>query len=61
MISGTVSAEGQVLPGAAVIIKGSTKGTSTDFDGYYSIEAQASDVLVFSYVGLQARVTEDTI
>ncbi|MHA7943618.1 hypothetical protein ACJOV8_011150 [Formosa sp. 3Alg 14/1] len=42
-------------------MKGSTKGTSTDFDGYYSIEAQASDVLVFSYVGLQARVTEDTI
>ncbi|CDF79927.1 TonB-dependent receptor [Formosa agariphila KMM 3901] len=51
IISGTVSAEGQVLPGAAVIIKGSTKGTSTDFDGYYTIEAQASDVLVFSYVG----------
>lgn len=39
------------LPGATVVIKGSTTGTSTDFDGLYSISANVGDVLVYSYVG----------
>ncbi|TNJ46006.1 TonB-dependent receptor [Tamlana fucoidanivorans] len=39
------------LPGVNVVIKGGAKGVTTDFDGNYSIEASASDVLEFSYVG----------
>ncbi|WP_055442887.1 SusC/RagA family TonB-linked outer membrane protein [Lacinutrix himadriensis] len=51
-ISGTVSDEnGLPLPTATVIIKGTTTGTSTDFDGNYSIAANQGDVLIFSYVG----------
>ncbi len=51
-ISGTVVDETNMpLPGATVIIKGTTTGTSTDFDGNYSITANTGDVLTFSYVG----------
>ena len=51
-ISGTVSDENNVpLPGATVVIQGTTTGTSTDFDGNYSITANVGDVLNFSYVG----------
>ncbi|WP_084708890.1 SusC/RagA family TonB-linked outer membrane protein [Siansivirga zeaxanthinifaciens] len=50
-ISGTVTADGQPLPGATVLIKGMTKGTSTDFDGNYILEASPQSTLVFSYVG----------
>src|SRR5690606_3543850 len=52
VISGTVTDEsGLPLPGATVIIKGTSKGTSTDFDGKYSIGAPQGAVLEFSYVG----------
>ncbi|WP_067147479.1 SusC/RagA family TonB-linked outer membrane protein [Pseudotamlana agarivorans] len=51
-ISGTVSDEtGLPLPGATVLVKGTTSGTSTDFDGKYTILAKTGDVLVFSFVG----------
>ncbi|QRM88037.1 SusC/RagA family TonB-linked outer membrane protein [Lacinutrix sp. WUR7] len=51
-ISGTVSDEnGLPLPTATIIIQGTTTGTSTDFDGNYSIAASQGDVLIFSYVG----------
>ena len=39
------------LPGATVLIKGTTTGTSTDFDGKYSISASQGATLVFSFVG----------
>jgi len=51
-VSGTVSDDnGLPLPGATVVIKGTSTGVSTDFDGNYSITASVGDVLVFSYVG----------
>ncbi|WP_242117886.1 SusC/RagA family TonB-linked outer membrane protein [Aestuariivivens sediminicola] len=51
-ISGTVTdASGLPLPGTTVLIKGTTSGTSTDFDGRYSIDAQQGATLVFSFVG----------
>jgi len=51
-ITGTVVDETNMpLPGATVVIKGTTTGTSTDFDGLYSIQANVGDILVFSYVG----------
>lgn len=50
-ISGTVSDDSGGLPGVSVLIKGTTTGTETDFDGKYSIKAKAGDVLVFTYLG----------
>ncbi len=50
-ISGTVSDESGPLPGVSVLIKGTTTGTETDFDGKYSIKAKTGDTLIFSYLG----------
>ena len=53
-ISGTVtSEEGIPLPGVNVLIKGTTRGVQTDFDGNYTIEATRGDVLVYSFIGLE--------
>ncbi|MAU16275.1 MAG: hypothetical protein CMH46_12145 [Muricauda sp.] len=41
------------LPGANIIIEGSTIGVQTDFDGNYSIKADVGSTLVFSYIGYQ--------
>lgn len=57
-ISGKVTgaADGMSLPGVNVIIKGTSIGTSTDFDGNYSIDAkQQGAILVFSYVGYVSK------
>ena len=51
-ISGTVLDEnGAPLPGVSVVVKGTTTGVSSDFDGNFAISASADDTLVFSYVG----------
>lgn len=42
------------LPGVSVLIKGTTTGTETDFDGKYSINVKTGDVLVFSFVGMES-------
>jgi len=39
------------LPGANIIIKGTTTGAQTDFDGNFSIDANSGDILVISYLG----------
>ncbi|HMB99722.1 MAG TPA: SusC/RagA family TonB-linked outer membrane protein, partial [Flavobacteriaceae bacterium] len=55
-ISGTVSDNsGLPLPGVNIIVKGTTNGTQTDFDGNYSITASTGDVLVFSYIGQKTQ------
>jgi TonB-linked SusC/RagA family outer membrane protein len=54
-ITGTVTESGLPLPGATVLVKGTTRGTSTDFDGKYSIKAKAGEVLEFSYVGMKTQ------
>lgn len=56
VISGKVTDEsGLPLPGATVIIKGTSKGASSDFDGNYSINASQGDVLEFSFVGYNSK------
>ncbi|WP_027077102.1 carboxypeptidase-like regulatory domain-containing protein, partial [Maribacter antarcticus] len=50
-INGTVSDATGPLPGANVLVKGTTNGTQTDFDGNYTIDANAEATLVFSYIG----------
>lgn len=51
-ITGVISDEnGTPLPGASVVVKGTTTGAVADFDGNYSIQAASNATLVFSYVG----------
>jgi len=54
-ISGTVSDETGPLPGVSVIIKGTTKGTETDFDGKYSLAAKEGDVIQYSFIGMSTQ------
>ena len=42
---------GQPLPGVSVTIRGTTRGTQTDFDGKFSIALKEGESLVFSYIG----------
>ena len=55
VITGVVKdAEGFTLPGVSVLQKGTTRGTSTDFDGKYSIKLTVGQrTLVFSYLGFK--------
>ena len=51
-VTGTVlDTEGLPLPGVNVIVKGTNNGTTTDFNGFYSITAAEGQSLVFSYIG----------
>ncbi|GLB51448.1 SusC/RagA family TonB-linked outer membrane protein [Neptunitalea chrysea] len=52
-VSGVVTenATGMPIPGANVVIKGTSTGTTTDFDGKYQITASENDVIEFSYIG----------
>jgi TonB-linked SusC/RagA family outer membrane protein len=54
-VTGVVSENGMPLPGATVLIKGTSKGVSTDFDGKYAIAAKTGDVLEISYVGMKTK------
>lgn len=51
-VSGRVVDEtGETVPGASIVIKGTTTGTTTDFDGKFSIRASEGEVLEVSFIG----------
>ncbi|WP_340063543.1 SusC/RagA family TonB-linked outer membrane protein [Ascidiimonas aurantiaca] len=50
----TSASDGLPLPGVSVVVKGTSKGTQTDFDGNYSIIVNVGDVLLFSYVSMKS-------
>jgi len=55
-ITGVVTDDtGLPLPGATVLIEGTTTGTQTGFDGDYSISAAEGQTLTFSYVGFETQ------
>ena len=56
-IKGTVSDESGALPGASVIIKGTNNGTTTDFEGQFSlrVDPNLQNVLVVSFVGYRTK------
>ncbi len=57
-VEGNVSAAGETagpLPYITILVKGTTRGTTTDFDGNYSISAAPDATLVFSYVGFKTK------
>ncbi len=59
-VTGTVEDADGPLIGASVLVKGTTVGTVTDFDGQYSIQANMGDQLEFSYMGYTAQTIEVT-
>lgn len=65
LISGTVTDEGnQPLPGVTIRVNNSTKGTITDAEGKYSIEADRGEVIAYSFIGYQPyeqKVSDKTI
>ncbi len=55
-ITGVVSDnEGLPLPGATILVQGTSTGVTTDFDGNFSITAEEGDTLNISYVGYQSQ------
>ncbi len=54
-VSGVISDSDGVLPGVNVLIKGTTIGASSDFDGKYTIDAPTNGTLVFSYLGYATK------
>jgi TonB-linked SusC/RagA family outer membrane protein len=59
-VTGTVAdATGETLIGASVLVKGTTTGTVTDFDGKYSLSVpEGAKTLVFSYTGFESQEAE---
>ncbi|MEM9685848.1 MAG: SusC/RagA family TonB-linked outer membrane protein, partial [Bacteroidota bacterium] len=58
-ITGNITDQNRdILPGASVVVKGTSRGTQSDFDGNYTINASEGEILVFSYVG---QKTEERI
>ena len=56
-VSGTIfDTDGNPIPGATVIIDGTTQGTTTDFDGNYSISASSDQSLQFSSLGFATQI-----
>jgi TonB-linked SusC/RagA family outer membrane protein len=47
----TDSSNGEPIPGVGIVVDGSTNGTTSNFDGMYSIEVGKGDVLTFSSMG----------
>ena len=56
-VSGNITdaATNEPLPGANIIIKGSSKGAQTDFDGNFSIEVKKADILQISFLGYDTQ------
>lgn len=55
-VTGTVSDNSGPLPGANVFVKGTSRGTQTDLDGYFEIEATKDEYLIFSFIGMEDRI-----
>ncbi len=55
-VSGTVSDAMGPLPGVNILVKGTTNGTQTDFDGNYTLSnLNSGDVLVYSFIGYSSQ------
>lgn len=59
VVTGVVKDEFDLpMPGVGILIKGTNKGTSTDFDGKFSIEVESTDILEFTFIGYKTQVIE---
>src|SRR5439155_22900936 len=57
VVTGTVNdPNAAAVPGANIVVKGSSSATTADADGKYSLEANGNDiVLVFSFIGFATQ------
>ena len=55
VVTGTVTNNGLPLPGANILVKGTTTGSQSDFNGKYTINAPKGATLVFSYIGFKTQ------
>jgi uncharacterized protein YfaS (alpha-2-macroglobulin family) len=56
LISGYISDEnGESIPGVSITVKGKRNGVTSDYDGYYEIDAKQGDSLTFAYIGLKTQ------
>ena len=55
-VKGTITSkeDGTTLPGVNVVVKGTTRGVSTDINGRYTIAATQEETLIFSFIGYQS-------
>ncbi|MEW2921350.1 SusC/RagA family TonB-linked outer membrane protein [Muricauda sp. ANG21] len=65
-VSGTITDEStnQPILGVNIVVKGSSTGTTSDFDGNYAISAEIGDILIFSYIGYRTQeisVSDETL
>ncbi len=62
IITGVISdtRSGLPIPGATVIVQGTSTGAVTNFDGKYSINAEIGDILLFSYLGMEEKAVTVT-
>lgn len=51
----TDSSSGEALPGVSVVVKGTTNGTITNFNGIYSLNVNKGNVILFSFVGYKTQ------
>lgn len=51
----TSAEDGLGMPGASIVVKGTSAGTITDFDGNYEIEVDNGAMLVFSFMGYKSQ------
>ncbi|MFT5884773.1 MAG: TonB-linked SusC/RagA family outer membrane protein [Arcticibacterium sp.] len=60
MVTGVVtdSDDGSTLSGVSVVIEGTTVGTLTDSQGKYSINADETDMLIYSFIGMQSQTVK---
>ena len=49
------AADNSPIPGASVLVKGTTRGTITNFDGQFQLSAATTDVLVVSFIGYESQ------
>jgi len=56
-VSGVIRSESdnETIPGVSVLVKGTTRGTVTDLDGKFQVEAAAGEVLSISYIGYSTK------
>ena len=59
VVKGTVKdAAGEPLPGASVLVSGTTNGTATDIDGKFSLNVPAGKTLEISFIGYATKTVE---
>lgn len=55
VVGKVVDEQGIPLPGASILVKGSSRGVITDIDGFFEIRVSAEDILLISFLGMETQ------